>query len=320
MFTRYRTSSTFRLYARAGWIVLAVFAIVLVLFWGEGAVHAQNADIQITLSPTAARLKLNPDSQYVGKFTVLNTGRQVFKFRVYATPYQVTNENYDAGFEGGTVRTQISRWISMPDTIFSLEPGGRVDVPYTVTVPAKVPSGGQYAVLFAETIGEEDTGGTRSVLSKKRVGMLVYASISGTTKEAGDVEFSASSWWQYSTPLTVTWRVKNTGNTDFPTTSKLVVKDLSGKVVYQSEPRDYEVLPDTTRAIEASWAQAHEGIYKVTVEAGLLGKTYAETHIVFVKPTAILVGGVGVLIVVIGGVTYGVWRHHRHKTRRRYRR
>ena len=267
------------------------------------------SDVEITLSPTKVRLPMEPGASKQDVFKVINTGDKDFTFKVYASPYQVSNEKYDPTFSVETSRTQISRWISVPDEEFSLKPGDEVEVPYSIAVPKDVPAGGQYAVIFAETTNDGSDGG--SIIAKKRVGLLVYGNISGDTREQGNIESNDLSSWQYSSPLTTQWRVKNTGNTDFAIKTKMTVKSVWGKELYSSPETENTVLPDTVRAIDLQWQQARIGLYKVSTTASFLDNSQTEESWVLVMSPILLVLIVVVISLIVAGAIYAI-RKKRH--------
>ena len=267
--------------------------------------------VELTLSPTKARLPLDPGAKHKGVFTILNSGDSVFTFKVYTAPYQVANEQYNPTFTAETARTQISRWIQVPTEEFMIKPGQKIEVPYVVSVPVDVASGGQYAAIFAETTDDAETGG--SIVAKKRVGMLVYGNISGDTRESGEVITHSIERWQYTAPLTATWRIKNTGNTDFAVSTKMTIKDVWGKEIFSTPEGENTVLPDTTRSLDVSWTHAGVGLYYVTTTTSFLDTSQIEQHWVLVMSPVLAAFIIICVIMVIGGIIYAIRKQRRSK-------
>ena len=269
------------------------------------------SDVEITLSPTKVRLPMEPGASKQDVFKVINTGDKDFTFKVYASPYQVSNDRYDPTFNIETNRTQISRWITVPDEEFSLDPGDEAKVSYSVEVPSDVPSGGQYAVIFAETTSDEED--SASIVAKKRVGMLVYGNISGDTRDQGEITSHELKGWQHNAPLVANYRIKNTGNTDFAVTTQMTVKSLWGNEVYTSPEVENTVLPDTTRVVDLSWDKASVGLYKVSITAKFLDKSQTEERLVLVMSPILLVFMIVINMLIAGGVFYALRRKKRNK-------
>ena len=282
--------------------LVTLAATLLVHVPAQAQATASDGAIEMTVSPTKQQLSLQPGQQSEGKFSVLNTGEEQFTFKLYASPYFVANEQYDPVFNEESSRTQISRWVTMSEDEITLQPGEKHDVGYTVNVPTDVPAGGQYAVIFAETTDE--SSGEGSIIAKKRVGMLVYGTVAGDTRDGGEIASSDIGWWQQSAPVTANMRIKNTGNTDFEAITKMTVTSLFGKKVYESSEAENVILPDTTRSVDLTWDNASIGIYTVETTANFLDDTHAHKQLVLViSPLAALSIIVGIVLIV-GGTIY----------------
>lgn len=259
-----------------------------------------NASTQITLSPTDHRLEITPESTHEGTLTVINSGSDPLDVRAYAAPYQVQNENYDPIFSKDTPRTQISRWITLERDSYQIAPGDQIDIPYTITVPASVPNGGQYASIFVETSDETDG----AIMRKQRVGMLVYAKVAGTTKESGSATFTTPGRLHLSNNLSVAAHLKNDGNVDLEGVVDVRATSLFGKELF-SQTHQNPVLPDTTRKIQTDWdTTPGVGVVKLTQTAKFAGNTETtEQWIVIITPIWLLIIAASILLVA-GGATY----------------
>ena len=274
----------------------------------QGTAHAVDATqnpadtVQITLSPTKQRLDIKQGVVAKEVFTIRNTGSAPFAFRVYAAPYSVQSDaNYTPLFTNDSPRTQVSRWVTFQKSQYTLTPGESVEVPYRVVVPASIPAGSQYAAIFAETEGQ--TAG--SVVTKKRVGMLLYAKPEGTTKSSGAAQFSAISPFIIGSTITSTAKVSNTGNTDFDTFVQLEQKNIFGGT-NQTTKETRSVLPETTRTINQSTRSVTPiAAYTVTQSASINGVVTSKTTTVYVVSpmVAFFVGAIILVLIILG-----VWR------------
>ena len=301
---------------RAG-ITRSILILVVTILGVSGfyaPAHAQvtpSDGVEMTLTPTKTRVSLIPGETQEGDFTILNSGSVDFTFKTYASPYQVTNEQYDPEFTKETARTQISRWIILPEQEFTLKPGEEAKVPYTIAVPQDVASGGQYAVIFAETVVDDNETGV--IIAKKRVGMLVYGSTEGDTREDGAILSHTIRSWQYDPPLSSQWRVENRGNTDFATTTQMTVSSFWGKVLYESPKTENTVFPGTVRAMTLSWDEAGIGVYRVATTVTFLDKTDQKEAIVLLMPPRVAVGILVGILVLCAGIIFLLVRKQRTK-------
>ena len=115
----------------------------------------------IQVSPTAVRLNLEPGQDITPgsdscpneidagcAIEVKNSGTEPFTFRIYASPYVVTGENYELSFsaDSSTSYTQIYRWISfqdesgnfVPEIQRSINPGETVTIFDETSVTEKI--------------------------------------------------------------------------------------------------------------------------------------------------------------------------------------
>jgi hypothetical protein len=262
--------------AHVGIFLLATFFAI-----GGFDAKARAANGGITISPTSVNKEIAPGASYKGEVIVINQGDVDVTYKVYATPYSVNGEEYKPYFAPVKGATDITDWITFASTGKTLKVGNDDHIAYTITVPKGVGAGSYYGTIFAET---EDKG-SNGVITRKRVGTVVYIRVSGQAVEKGDIETWSVPWLQKS-PLTANLRLANTGSVHFESKVKVTVSDIFGskKYTYEREPK---VLPQKNRKIPVSWQDgASFGLFKVGGEVNYLGKTEKlPTKYVFVANT-----------------------------------
>lgn len=273
-----------------------VFAISLALSFSAAPASAAEGS-QMTLSPTKQRIDIEAGDTYSDKFTIYNSGKTELKFKVYAAPYTVKSDaNYTPVFSDNKSHTQISRWVKFSQTEFIAPAGKKIEVPYSVNVPANIPAGSQYAALFAETVEQ----GNGAVVAKKRVGMLLYAKPNGQTDERGSAEFAPVGMWQMRGAVDTATKITNQGNTDFEVEVTMRVASVFGGSEAFSKKETRTVLPGSTREIKQAWPNTPPvGLYKITQTAAVTGKTTSAEHIIIVVSPVILIIIAGAVIALI---------------------
>jgi hypothetical protein len=255
-------------------VVIAAFAGAITY---STTTHAASGGL--TVSPTSVDATVAPGGTYKGEMLVMNQGELDIAYTVYATPYSVTGEEYKPYFSPVKGATDITKWFTFDKSSNdSLKIGMQESIPYTITVPKNVGAGGYYATIFAETA---DKGGA-GVVTRKRVGMIVYLRVSGNVKESGSI----NSWnvdWMQQAPLRADVKVANTGSVHFKANVHVTVSDLFGSKKFSYE-RNPEILPQKLRDIPISWENgATYGLFKVSGEVTYLNKTeQLPTRYVFV--------------------------------------
>lgn len=238
---------------------------LLVLFSAQPA----QANQSITITPTSLDKTILPGQSTSGVIQVLNQADSPFDFKVYASPYSVTGEEYDPSFTPIAGATNVTDWIKLKAAKSSLAPYSASDLNYTIAVPANAKPGGYYAVFFAET--ESKVAGS-GVTTQKRVGTVVYIKVAGDVVEQGQV----ASWqvpWLQEPNLTQVVRIENSGSVHFAATIKTTIKDLLGNTKL-SYTQKRTILPEKTRKVVIAWEKTPAiGIFKVEGSVQFLGKT-----------------------------------------------
>jgi hypothetical protein len=279
---------------------LAMVAIVASLL-GTVTPKALAATGGLTISPTSINQEIAPGSNYKGTVLVINQGQTDIDYRVYATPYSVSGEDYNPYFAPIAGATDISSWFSFSKTSNTLKPGAQDSIAIAITVPKGVGAGSYYGTIFAET---EDKSSASGVITRKRVGTVVYIRVSGKAIEQGNITAWSVPWLQRN-PLSADLKLANSGSVHFQSTVNVTVSDVFGgnKFTYQRQPM---ILPQKLRSIPISWTNgATFGLFKVQGNVTYLGKTQKlQTKIVFIASTAMRLACLGFIAIVVFGLIF----------------
>lgn len=280
-------------------LILAAFVAALTFgaynFVAGDSVYAdetEKAPIHIQVSPTKQKLALEPGSSYVGSFKVQNVGALEFTYTVSATPYAVTNEEYDPNYDQLTSYNQISKWITFDKDTESgkLQPGETVDVAFTVNVPEDAPAGGQYAALMAQTEDGNDESANIQVVH--RVGMILYATVPGATRATGEIISNNINSFFFNPPISMSSLVKNTGNIEQSATYTYNIWPLfSNEAIFSNaeSPQTLDIMQDTSRFNSISWEGApHLGIFTVEQTIEFAGQVSTNKKLVVICPLWLL--------------------------------
>lgn len=239
----------------------------------------------IQISPVSERVNLGCEQAHDGTFKVSNIGSEAFDFEVYANAYGVADMSYDPIFDQETTYTQLAGWISFDQKTYNgLEPGDSVEVAYHINVPADCPGGGQYAVLFAQTIPTGEITSGMGLQTVSRVGELIFVNMGGETRRDAEFISFEQNWWT-DEKVSSTTVVRNNGNVDFAVNQEFIVKNLFGKEMYNSTT-DRSILPETSREMKQTWEETPMiGLFNVTNKTSYMGQTPVnETKLVLVAP------------------------------------
>lgn len=290
-------------------VAMAVSSIVL-----TSVTHAQsgsdsNMRESITMSPTSRNYTIDAGATVNDKLTIVNDGTTDYDFLMYARPYSIKDNQYDKpDFTNAAPNADLYGWVQFPQTKYHIKAGTSVEIPFNVRIPGTAAPGGHYGVVFAEVQPAAQQTSGNSVLRKKRVGSIIYATVNGAVEKQGNAVSTTIPFWQLQAPLQVTTVVRNSGNVHFADKVVLTVRDVLGNVKYRSA-KEFQVLPDTSRTIVSDWNNAPWfGLYKVEVEQEFLGKKERSEGYVLMMPRFMPV--VLLVILIIGGV-YALRRRHK---------
>lgn len=281
-------------------LIAAVFGVVGLLAPIDRSLAQSSSEERITLSPAISRPELEAGQTAEGKLTVINDGDVPYTFVLYARPFSVKSETYEPDYTELNERTEAYQWVQFEKTRLDLQPNQRTEIAYTMTVPENATPGGHYAVLFAETQPSEDD--QSSVARKKRVGSLLYITVSGDLVHNG----SLASWevnnFQTKSPVASLVRIENSGNVHFVANASVTYSNLFGKKQFEHN-QEMIILPGTTRRLAVNWSEPPLfGIYKASGSVDFLDKTenLEEKWIIYI-PTSVLwaIGGLIAAIIVV---------------------
>jgi hypothetical protein len=264
----------------------------------------------ITLSPVKERFSVDAGGVKTGEITIVNDGETAYDFIMYSRPYSIgaQDETYaNPNFTTQTPTTDAYQWVQFDKARYHIEAGKTLKINYTIRVPQDAAPGGHYGVIFAETQPEQTTAGN-SVVRKKRVGMIIYATVNGQYQMGAQHLGTNIPFMQFRNPLTASTRIQNTGNSDFFVSTVYRVTDVFGNQKFRAD-QDFAVLPKTTRQITFNWDNAPWfGLFKAEVKASFLDQEKTQSGYVLLAPRWLLVV---LALTAVGGVVYVVLRRKR---------
>ena len=260
--------------------------------------YAEAAAVKISPVANAIQIKAGQNQNY--QFTLENLSPKDYKFKLYTAPYSVTNEDYDADFTSETSYNQVMRWITfeddsgsfVKDPVYTIKAGEKRSIIYRVSVPEDIPEGGQYCVIFAESVDTDDfsgSGTSAGIGSVSRVSLILLGHGDGDTRDTAEItDFSLTGMFSAKNIDAMT-KVKNTGNTDFLAVYDLTVKSIFGTPIYANSD-NFIVLPGTERKFTTSWAEAPLfGIFNVSFTVNALDQTRTDSHVILILPAFMVV-------------------------------
>lgn len=257
--------------------------------------------VEISISPVNHKIEIEQGETYNGKVTVANVGKKEFNYEISAKPYGVKNASYtDVTFEANEY-TDIVNWITFSQESGHLIPNESNIIDFSITVPEKAISIGQYLVIVASAVNEVQDGQSGlDVIGS--VGSVVYASISGDAKNSGEITENSIPSFYFSGPISLNSTVKNTGDVHNTVSYKVEVRSMfSDDIIYSNsdEPYTHLILPKTERTESWTWDAPMFGIFRVKQIIEYAGNTSEVESTVIVCPVWLIATVIIALLLII---------------------
>jgi hypothetical protein len=153
-------------------------------------------------------------TDYVG---ITNLTAKPQRFTVYGTDAYNTDDGSFALLPAAGKPTDIGSWIALGAREYTVPANTRLDVPFSITVPANA-TPGDHAGGVVASIAEEATGADgQKVLVDRRVAARVYLTVAGAVAPTLKIDTVRLEYAQSANPaeggtMTVRYLVRNTGN------------------------------------------------------------------------------------------------------------
>jgi hypothetical protein len=240
-------------------------------------------DLPLSNEPKIRR-SLSKGEKYFGEINLTNPSNEPRQMRLYLEDwrYALNGDGAKEFFPAGSTKFSCAPWIKFTPAEFTLPPGARQKIHYTVTVPDKDVEGGYYAVLFYETIlgagqAQKDSGTAIDLMV--RVGTLFYVEVRNTAKREVGIDKLVIEKKAAPKRLEVQADLKNTGNTDSTASGTFHIIDKKGIVYARSGFNLAYTFPGDSAKLKASW-DIHKqpipaGVYDIVLTVDI-GKAQAE--------------------------------------------
>lgn len=295
--------------------ILLVGVLVAGVFAGKTEANAEEETVlrAMTVSPTSQRLILDPGESYTGSFKVSNYNDSIGPIEYVIEAGSFSQSKTDTSKDDyGVVDhvavsnyNQIKDWITFENDKGVVEPN-EVDVlTYTINVPKDAPAGGQYAtILVRDETGNSNKGdGNVSIQSAYQFAIVIFAEITGESREEGAVLENNIPTIMFNGPLVASSMVRNDGNVHTDAVYTLEVKSLfSGDELYSNvdEPAKSLVLPETERYNMQEWKETPAvGIFRVKQTVDIFGNVSTNERIVVICPLWLLFIITFVIVLII---------------------
>ncbi len=294
-------------------VYLTIGLAIFIALFVSNKVSAQSV-IPLIVAPARQTLEADPGktASFVVRF--YNTGSEPISGTFKVADFIVDNNEGSPNFlEGPTTlsdRYAAAKWVSLSSERGTIPAAGMVTIDGKVRVPADALPGGKYFAVFFEPVSSiPDPIGSKqeeAASISMRIAGLVYLKVSGPISESANVvSFSAPGFSEYG-PISVTTKIKNTGDYHITPKGQITVKNMFGQEVARLDIPETNIFPDASRTIVSKLGPKWMvGKFTASLNAtyGESGKALASTFGFWVFPwkvaTVTLLGIIIIILIVI---------------------
>lgn len=309
--------------------VLAVVAVGILAMFLEtlplAQVFADEILSSMTVSPPTQRMILMPGETYNGSLKISNSNdnKNDLKYSASIGSFSQVKDGKSKDDYGSVDHisrsnyNQIMDWIELDKETGTVAPNSTDVLSYKINVPKDAPAGGQYAMIIIrdETVNSDEDSGNVAIQNVMQFGSIIYAEVTGETREAGAILENNVPIISFGSPLMVSSMVRNDGNVHTDAEYTLQIYPLfSDKEVYsnEEEPMTSLILPESERYNALTWDEAPMvGIFKVRQTVKIFGDTSVVEKIVIICPLWLL------FVIVIATMLIIFWLVSKSKKRQK---
>ncbi len=249
---------------------LALICILICAFFlpriaGAYSVEKLNIELKndFVLEPAKIDLALDPGQVYTRSVMVTNRADKKITFKIEVEDFVGSDNPQNQVVLLGKDKSPYSFKDNIKPEVseVTLNPGERLTLPVTITVPPNTAPGGYYSsVLFSNEPAENTpTGGAPVTKIISRLGVLFLIRVNGPANEKGSIDdFRISPPKMVYDKADFNFEVlfKNEGNVHLVPYGWITIKNMLGAQVDQVPINAYFALPNTIRYREVPWTRA----------------------------------------------------------------
>lgn len=264
----------------------------------------------LTVGPPKLEYSVDPGDIVEGRIFLLNEGDEEKTFYPYFEKFiEVDGEKKFLPSEP----TTLADWFEAEESV-TLKAKEQRYVPFKFKVPSDASPGGHFAVIWWSSAPTGSSNGQTSIVV--RAGILVLLRVSGDIREEAKIlSFSAEGRLLNKLPSGFNVEFQNDGNVYVKPSGEITIKNIFGKTraVVAFNPKGMQVLPQSKKAFEESWAGGFGfGFYTANINAvyGEAANKISEKFSFFVFPWKIILGVLLAGFILVWGAKKGVKKYN----------
>ncbi|NTV31324.1 hypothetical protein HGA91_05110 [candidate division WWE3 bacterium] len=235
--------------------IFIIECTILIIFTCFGLTHSVHAQEQpasaIRVSPAIIELIAAPGEIVETTLEVTNIADVPIPLKASPQAFAEIPSTVDSAHRQAY---DSSRWITLIEPDFILEPGESQTVRVAVSVPDSAEPGGHYATVYIRSLIPADFVSESRLYLTARVGVLAFFIIKGDIQENADFPILTSAHFASHLPVTFSTQIKNTGNVHILPSGAIHVYDWKNQEIDQIPIKPQIILPGETASIYTEWS------------------------------------------------------------------
>ncbi|MEV4626554.1 DUF916 domain-containing protein [Micromonospora sp. NPDC049523] len=215
---------------------------------------------------------LGPGQQVDDHVAITNLSAKPLTFTVYATDAFTATDGAFALLPASQPAKDAGTWVGFDRKPLTIKPGQRVIVPFRLAVPANAAPGDHAAGVVASVAEQRVDAEGQRVNVDRRVAARIYLRVGGPVTAAAEVE-SAQVTYDNPVlpftrgPMTITYRVRNTGNIRVNGKVRLRATGLLGLPLGGTQQLD---LPELLPGAQVTLTRRLDGVLPAGLVTGVV--------------------------------------------------
>ena len=219
------------------------------------------ANVQaISVSPAIIDVTADAGKQTDFSILVTNEESETLSFALTIQKFIPLGDGGATQFLPQEDTSGLPDWLYLEAPTLTLRAGESRRMPVSLRVPNDATPGGHYAAIFL-TQTSLDTAAGQNVSAIPRIGVLVFATVSGTVVERLALRNARSEQLDGShLPVQFHVDIENQGNIHVQPEVKIEITNIFGQTVatIDGNSADARILPGSKRALTSSWSKTDE--------------------------------------------------------------
>lgn len=226
--------------------------------------------IDLSISPTFLSLTTDPGKSVTSKFTVRNNNNFTETLQISVAKFTAAANGSSPVIADLAPGDTFGKWVTITPQEFSVDANETKTITVEITPPKNAALGYYYALVIRRAQANKGAGQGAAITGAPALPVLLNVKSPNAKRELQIVDFKTNKMMYEYLPATFTVTLKNTGNIHVVPVGDIFI-DGNGKKnlsILQVNTGKGNILPNSTRAFTASWADGFAIRVPKTTEDG----------------------------------------------------